>query len=128
MSSDSDKKPDSTHENRRRSIFGGKLPLERETSWFILVSVLDILMTRFLLKKKEFGEANPVAGFFINRWGDPGMVFFKMGMVAFITVVAQIIATRDQRAARWVLVFGIAAVSGVVVYSLILLLRTNGIL
>ena len=117
--------PDASGEEETRSIFGRNLPLERETAWFILVSVLDILMTYKLLAGGKIQEANPIARYFINRWGAKGMIFFKMGMVAFITVLAQVIATRNRTAARWVLFFGIAVVSIVVFYSVLLLIRTG---
>ncbi|MCH8831068.1 MAG: hypothetical protein IID45_15970 [Planctomycetes bacterium] len=105
-------------------IFRKKLPLERETSWFILVSVLDIFLTYLLLRRGGFREANPLAFFFIAGWGIKGMIFFKMAMVTFITVLAQLIAVKNQRAARSVLYFGIAAVGFVLVYSAMLLART----
>ena len=123
MSTNSDDGTESGGKGKSRSIFGRNLPLERETAWFILVSVLDILFTYKLLSG-GFREANPAARFFIDRWGMKGMIFYKMGMVAFITVLAQVIATKNRNAARWVLFFGIAAVSIVVVYSVMLLIRT----
>lgn len=130
MSADSNKSSSSSGDddrNESRSLFGRHLPLERETSWFILVSVLDILLTYKLLSGGNVREANPVARYFIHRWGMYGMVFFKMGMVAFITVLAQVIATRNRNTARWVLIFGIVVVSVVVIYSVTLLLRTRGL-
>lgn len=128
MSDHSGNQKTSNSDSRSRSLFGGNLPLERETCWFILVSVLDILMTYFLLRKGgRFREANPFAGYFINRWGVKGMVFFKLGMVAIIAILAQLIALKNRSAARWVLIFGILVVSGVVIYSLYLLVRSGGI-
>ncbi len=137
MASNSDRKNNSDQDAKREdepvgdpadkphSIFGRHLPLERETVWFILFSVLDILLTYKLLSSGKVQEANPIARYFINRWGAKGMVYFKMGMVAFITVLAQVIAVRNRAAARWVLWFGIAIVGVVVVYSVSLVFRTG---
>ena len=108
-------------------VFKRKLPLERETSWFILVSVLDILLTYLLLSRGDHRESNPIADFFISRWGTNGMVAFKFLLVAFVTVVAQVIATKSLNKARWVLNFGIVVVACVVVYSLTLLVRAGGL-
>ncbi len=99
-----------------------QLPLQDETTLFILFSALDIFMTYILMR---FGgiETNPIARFFYARWAFGGMIFFKMGMVAFITVLAQIIALRSLNSARRVLRFGTIVVAMVVVYSAFLLMR-----
>jgi hypothetical protein len=128
MSQENEQSDNANSENKTRSLFRGKLPLERETCWFILVSVLDIVMTYFLLRKRgQFQEGNPVARYYIDRWGIKGMVYFKFGMVTFISVIAQIIALKNRSAARWILVFGTLVVSGVVIYSLFLLVRSGGV-
>lgn len=127
MSTNSENETDPVSENEPRTIFGSHLPLERENAWFILVSVLDILLTYKLLSGGKIVEANPIARFFIDRWGAKGMVFYKMGMVAFITVLAQLIATKNTNAARWVLLFGIIVSAIVVVYSVSLLVKFGGV-
>lgn len=110
-------------------LFFGKLPLETETTRFILVNLLDYFMTYLLLMGAggagvRFVESNPVARYFIESWGPvKGMLGFKLGLVTFVCLVAQVIATRRPRAATLVLNFGTLAVSCVVIYSLALLLR-----
>ena len=108
--------------DRLRQLGFRQLPLQNETTIFILVNVLDIFMTYILIR---FGgvEANPIARFFLNRWGFAGMIFFKLGMVAFITVLSQIIAQRKLQTARRLLQFGTIVVAIVVVYGLILFVR-----
>ncbi len=129
MSSESDDKSEVSAEdaNKSRSVFGSNLPLERETAWFILISVLDILLTYRLLGIPGVGEANPIARYFIYGWGAKGMIFYKMGMVAFITVLAQVIATKNLKTARYVLFFGITVNSIVVVYSFRMLIELDGL-
>lgn len=106
-----------------RWIFHQRLPLETETARFILVSVLDVVMTYILLSVGGFRESNPFADYFIDHWGAKGMIYFKMGLVAFVTVLAQIIARHRLAAARWVLNLGTAAAAVVVAYSFGLFLK-----
>lgn len=108
--------------DRLRRLGFRQLPLQNETTIFILVNVLDIFMTYVLIR---FGgvEANPIARFFLNRWGFAGMIFFKLGMVAFVTVLAQVIAVRKLQTARRLLQFGTVIVAIVVVYGLILFVQ-----
>lgn len=111
------------------SLFFGKLPLENETSLFILVSALDFFMTYLLLQMDMgFFESNPIANYFIARWNVRGMIAFKFGIVAFVCVLSQVIALKDVTKARAVLYIGIVIVFGVVVYSATLFLRTSGLL
>ncbi|WP_145348575.1 DUF5658 family protein [Rosistilla ulvae] len=102
--------------------FFRELPLQQETTYFLLANLLDIFMTYGLLK---FGgiETNPIANYFLQRWGFDGMIALKMGSVAFVVVVVQQIAVRDLTKARRLLIAGTAIVFAVVVYSGVLLSR-----
>lgn len=103
--------------------FFRELPLQNETSIFVLVNVLDIFMTWGLLR---FGgiETNPIANYVLQRWGFDGMIMLKMASIAFVALLVQKIATHDLVKARRVLILGTAIVFAVVVYSGILLSRT----
>lgn len=97
---------------------------ERELLQFVLVSALDVFATYILLRNGDhFSESNPVAQFFLNRWGIKGMIYFKMGMVAFICTIAHVISLQRPEWARRVLQFATIVVACVVVYSVILLAR-----
>lgn len=78
-------------------------------------------MTYVLLR---FGglESNPVANFFLQRWNIQGLVFFKMGIVAFVVVLAQIVAWKHLRKGRLMLWAGSGIVGAVVIYSVLLFL------
>ena len=106
-----------------KQLFRGNLPLERETTMFILVSALDIIMTWYLLYSGRFKESNPLANFFIARWGIKGMVYFKMIVTAFVCVLTQIIALKKPAYAEFVLKLGTVVIGAVVIYSLVLFLR-----
>jgi hypothetical protein len=104
-------------------------PLEKQTSLFILVSALDFYMTYLLLSYGEeengesfFYESNPMARYFLD-WGIHGLIAFKFSIVAFVAVIAQVIATRQEHTARALLNFATGLVACVVIYSLTLLLR-----
>lgn len=104
-----------------------QLPLESETCFFILINALDVVVTWMLLTRgPQFQESNLVAHWFLKQFGFRGMVYFKFALVAFVTVIAQIIARTHLQTARRLLVAGIAISSMVVVYSLYLWVRHTG--
>ncbi len=100
----------------------GQLPLQNETTWFILANCLDVFMTYVLIR---FGaiESNPVANYFLHRWGFAGMIFFKMIVVAFVCLIAQVIAWKNLTRAIWLMRLGILIVGSVVVYSAVLFVQ-----
>ncbi len=108
----------SADQTSRRSIFRGHLPLETETAWFILANAGDVFMTYILLSiSRQFVEGNPIARYFLYSWGPKGLIYFKFCVVAFVVVVAQVIARRKIVVARRLLNFGTLFVGGVVAYS-----------
>lgn len=113
------------HKHPLAQLLLGHLPLETETTVFILVSLLDFFVTYWLLiTHHRFFESNPVARFFIESWGPvKGMLGFKLAVVTFVCVVAQLIAIRREDLGRKVLLFGTVATGSVVVYSVSLYLR-----
>jgi hypothetical protein len=102
-----------------------RLPLETETAVFILVNVLDIFLTYLLLAQGSHFEANPIARYFLDRWGPKGVIGFKLALVALVCVIAQVVARTHLRTARRLLYGVTALVAAVVVYSLGLLLRAT---
>ncbi len=106
-------------------LFRHRLPLETETTLFILVSVLDIIMTWILISRGGFVESNPVANYFLLRWGKNGLVGFKFCAVLVVCLTTQLIAIKRIQLARLVLVAGIVVVSFVVIYSLSLYLKAG---
>ncbi|MEX2287719.1 MAG: DUF5658 family protein [Planctomycetaceae bacterium] len=115
-------------------VFRRALPLERETSLFILVSAIDVFMTYILLRHEHpageqfFYESNPFADYFFSGWGVRGMVYFKFAMVAVVTLTCQLIARERLAIARWLLLFATAVSCCVVLYSLSIFLRHGGLL
>ena len=109
-------------------LFDG-LPLEFETSLFVLASAMDFLMTWLLLNYQsgsshiEFVESNFVARYFLYSWGFNGLIGFKVATVAMVAVICQIIARHRREVARRLLQFATVAAMLVVVYSVVLLFR-----
>ena len=102
--------------------FFRQLPLQNETTWFLLFNVLDIVMTVALLQfNPNSFESNPIANYFYRRWGFDGMIFWKLVTAAVVCLLAQLIARRDLVAARRLLIAGTIIVGAVVVYSATLL-------
>ena len=104
------------------------LKLESEISWFVLVSILDIVMTwlalRFSAEGRTTGtfiESNPVAQWVLTHWGIQGMALFKLMMTAVVVIIAEIVFRTRPQMARVLLWGGIAAVGSVVVYTVKLL-------
>ncbi len=105
-----------------------RLKLESEMSWFVLVSVLDIVMTFLALRFSAEGqtqlpivESNPVAHWFLSRWGIRGMALFKLAMTALVVVIAQVVGRTRPLVASGLLIGGTMVVGSVVVYTIRLL-------
>lgn len=91
----------------------------QETLILCVVSALDVIMTRHLLTRNDvsFIESNPVAHYFLVRWGLAGMAYFKAGMTLFVCVITQIIARKNSELAKFVLGLATLIIIGVVIYS-----------
>ncbi len=110
-------------------LFLKKLPLETETTQFILVNLIDFFMTYILLRSGQFREANPIAAYFLYSYGPiKGMLYFKLSLVLFVCMISQIVATQSLVKAQWLLRFGTLVVTGVVIYSLIIYLKGTHVL
>ncbi len=103
-------------------LFRHQLPLQSETSYFILANVLDIVFTNILLRMHAI-EANPIANYILIHWGFPGMIAFKLFLVACVCLITQLIAVHHLPRARQTLYFGTVIVGAVVIYSAVLLGR-----
>tara|TARA_R110002111_G_scaffold256979_1_gene324526 strand:- start:32738 stop:33115 length:378 start_codon:yes stop_codon:yes gene_type:complete len=117
--------PPESEEEKIRPFWTHQLPLERETCVFILVNALDVFMTYLLLVTGHFVESNQIANYFLTGWGIKGMVYFKFGLVAVVTSIAQIVARKKFSTGRNLLNFGSFIVAGVVIYSVALFIRSR---
>jgi hypothetical protein len=92
---------------------------------FALLSLIDLALTRWLLGRSrgQVYEVNPIAKWFLDRHGWPGMACFKGAGVLVVMCLYGIIFRYRPRAARGVLTFGCVSLAIVVCYSLILCQR-----
>lgn len=121
-------KPSRQRRAKRSGRWPGKLLFETELSWFILVGSLDVFMTYIILRSSAEGrtanvmiESNPIARAILHRWGITGMVYFKFGMIAVVSIIAEIVGQTRPQLGRNLLRLGAVIVATVVVYSLMLM-------
>jgi hypothetical protein len=100
--------------------------LEFEKTLFVLVNVMDIVMTHLLLSTGAFYESNPIAKTIIDGWGTMGMTAFKLIVVAGVLLIANLVAVSRVKTSRNLLNFGTFMVGAVVTYSIYLLVTFNG--
>jgi hypothetical protein len=115
--------PDSKLPSPARLLLRQPLALESETSWFLLLGVLDLVLTTLLLHSGRAHESNPLARFALLTGGLRGLIGYKCGLLALVAVAAQFITLRNPKTARTVLTVGIVGQLIVVSYSVALLLK-----
>jgi hypothetical protein len=88
-------------------------------SLFVALSLADLALTRFLLERQGGGayEWNPVASWWLARFGWAGLAGFKLGTVLLVAAVSVIVSRRRPLAAGRLLVFGCAALLAVIVHG-----------
>jgi len=93
--------------------------LPQETLILIVASALDVVMTYKLLTRGDggFTESNPIAQYFLYRWGMTGMAYFKAAMTTLVCVITQIVARKNELLAKRVLELATLIVVAVVIYS-----------
>lgn len=76
-------------------------------------------MTHSLLTRGDggFTESNPIAQYFLYRWGMTGMAYFKAAMTSLVCVITQIVARQNELLAKRVLELATLIVVAVVIYS-----------
>ena len=104
---------------------GEELRLGQESTWLVVLSIFDILMTYALLRQGfHFYESNPVAQWWFTRWNMAGMTVFKFLAVAVVS--CEVVERRRPGLGRAVLSLGIVAVGAVLVYSVRLFVNHVG--
>ena len=64
--------------------------------WLIFISCLDIMLTWVVLWHGG-REANAIAAAILRRFGLPGIVLFKLGIVVFLIAICEQIGRRDHQ-------------------------------
>jgi hypothetical protein len=97
----------------------GKTIITPKMVLFVSLSVLDLLLTWGLLNLGEgqVYESNPIANWWLSRWGWLGLTAFKAVAVLTVGMLAGVISWYRPRLAEFVLSFGCFASVLVVTYS-----------
>ncbi|WP_437227285.1 DUF5658 family protein [Planctomicrobium sp. SH661] len=128
VSSPSEPKTDTSRKSLLYRLFRNQLPLETETSAFILMNVLDYFATYYLLYLHIAKEHNPIANWFLEGWGPVrGLLFYKLALVTLVCGIAQIVVLEKPRTARWLLNGSTVVIAIVVFYSLRLMVVHGGL-
>lgn len=86
---------------------------------FAGLSLLDLLLTWKLVQSSEgqVYEGNPVANWWLGRFGWPGLSGFKLSAVLLVVVLAAVVTRYRPRTGGRVLTFACSTVAAVVIYS-----------
>ncbi|HKB40034.1 MAG TPA: DUF5658 family protein [Gemmataceae bacterium] len=89
---------------------------------FAVLNLLDLALTWNLLRQSPglVTEGNPLAGWWLNCFGWPGLAAFKLGSVLVPLLLLAAVARHRPAAANRALAFGCAVLLGVVLYSALL--------
>jgi len=68
--------------------------------WLVFVSVLDLLLTMFVLYLWGGYEVNPIAAAIIDHMGFHWAVAFKFGLVVLVIVICEILGRRHDPTGR----------------------------
>jgi phage FluMu protein Com len=96
--------------------------LERESTWLIVLSAADLLVTYALLRRgPSFYESNPVAQWFFSRWNIAGMTVFKFSVMGLVIIIGEVVERHRPGWGRALLAASCLATAVVVWYGLRLL-------
>jgi hypothetical protein len=98
-------------------MFG--LACGRKQVLFAALSLTDLALTRLLLWRGGglACESNPVAAWWLERFGWAGLAGFKVAIVLLVGALTAVVSWHHPRAGRRLLAFGCSALLAVVLYS-----------
>jgi hypothetical protein len=91
----------------------------RKLFLFAALSLADLVLTWVLLQRAgdRACESNPVAAWWLDRLGWPGLAGFKLGIVLLVAVLVRVVSRHRSRTGERLLGFGCSALLAVVLYS-----------
>jgi hypothetical protein len=101
------------------------LPHPRKLLFFAALSLADLSLTCLLLQGGggRAYESNPVAAWWLSRFGWAGLAAFKLTLTVLVASLALAVSRRRPHAGGRVLAFGCSALLAVVLYSACLVSR-----
>jgi len=93
--------------------------------WLVLISTLDIILTKLVLEVWYGYEVNPLARVVIDQTGFVGAIGLKFGIVVFVILICEAVGRYRDRDGR-VLATGSILISATpVIYTFVLLLSAG---
>ncbi|HOF87844.1 MAG TPA: DUF5658 family protein [Armatimonadota bacterium] len=89
---------------------------------FALVSAADLLATWTLLEMGVIREGNALANWMLREYGGPGLIAFKLLLVAIILGIAAYVHARRPGAGRTILWVGLLVTGAVLLRHIAILL------
>jgi hypothetical protein len=125
-----EKAPQPSSQRRPASAAGPQVPpflslpglrFQEEYVWLLFLASLDVMLTWYILEKKDGEEVNPIARIVIEAWGLWGAIAFKFSLVLFVIVACEWVVRRRIRSAVFLVWFSLVVSVSPVLYSGILL-------
>jgi len=101
-------------------LFSRPMVLKAESVGFVLLSLLDLLISRASFQWQGYWggyEVNPVAAYVLRYYNIAGLVIYKSVLTAGVVVACQVIWLKYPRIARGILILGCLVFSYVVFHS-----------
>jgi len=117
-------------ERRRDSAAGVHAPpflslpglrFQEEYVWLLFLASMDVMLTWYILEKKNGEEVNPIARVVIEAWGLWGAIAFKFSLVLFVIIACEWVVRRSIRSAVFLVWVSLVLSVSPVLYSGILL-------
>lgn len=89
-------------------------------AWFLLLSALDVMLTGIALTVGAY-EANPVAAWFLERYGVGGLILLKFTAVPTVILLCEYIGRKKPPTGRRLVEWVVALSAIPIVLTLVLL-------
>lgn len=93
--------------------------------WLVFVSVLDLLLTMFVLYLWEGYEVNPIAAAIIDHMGFRWAIVFKFGLIVLVIIICEILGRRHDPTGRKLATIAVVISTLPVAYTFALLFHAS---
>ena len=93
--------------------------------WLIFVSVLDLLLTMFVLYLWGGYEVNPIAAAVIDHMGFLWAIVFKFGLIVLVIIICEVLGRRHDPTGRRLATVAVVISALPVAYTFLLLSHTS---
>lgn len=93
--------------------------------WLVFVSVLDLLLTMFVLYLWGGYEVNPIAAAIIDHMGFLWAIVFKFGLIVLVIIICEILGRRHDPTGRKLATVAVIISALPVAYTFAVLFHTS---